>query len=100
MMATYNPGPWQRNGVRQKLGAEDCITVGADGFVIAFLPIGRRPQEQAGAIADARLIAAAPELLEACRAYLADREEAGCTADSIAVREMRAAVAKATGELQ
>lgn len=74
-MSAHTPGPWQRSGVRQKLGNEDCIRVGSDGFAIAFLPIGARPQEQAGAIADARLISAAPELLEAvklARATLAD----------------------------
>ena len=43
------------------------------------------------------LISAAPELLAACIAYLADRKEAGCTADSAAVKAMRAAIAKATG---
>jgi hypothetical protein len=47
---------------------------------------------------NARLIAAAPDLLEACMAYIADREESGCTADSAAVKAMRAAIAKATGE--
>ena len=38
------------------------------------------------------------ELLEACIAYMADRAEAGCVADSAAVKRMRAAIAKATGE--
>lgn len=61
----FTPGPWQRSGVRNKLGEHDCLAVGPDGFSIAFLPIGARPGEQAGAIADARLIAAAPELYEA-----------------------------------
>jgi hypothetical protein len=37
------------------------------------------------------------EMLAACRAYIADREEAGCTADSTAVKAMRAAIAKAEG---
>lgn len=95
--AKHTPGPWQQSGVRQKLGNEDCIRVGPDGFAVAFLPIGRRPHEQAGAIADARLIAAAPELLEACVAYFADRAAAGCTAETAAVKRMRAAMAKAGG---
>jgi hypothetical protein len=46
--------------------------------------------------ANARLIAAAPDLLAACSAYLADQAEARCTADSAAVKSMRAAVARAT----
>ena len=48
--------------------------------------------------ADARLIAAAPDLLEACVAYLADRAEAGCTSDPASVKAMRAAIQRATGE--
>jgi len=55
-MTDHTPIPWMRSGVRQYLGDEDCIKVGPDGFWIAFLPIGRRPQEQAGAIADANFI--------------------------------------------
>lgn len=46
-------------------------------------------------IEDANLIVAAPKLLAAARAYLADRAEAGCVADSAAVRSLRAAVAEA-----
>ncbi len=52
------PGPWQRSGVRQKLGDEDCLMVGPDGFNIAALPIGRRPNEHASAFCDAAHIAA------------------------------------------
>lgn len=50
--------------------------------------------------ANARLIAAAPALFAACSAYLADRDEAGCMADSNAVQAMRAALAKAQGASQ
>jgi len=48
-------------------------------------------------VANARLIAAAPELLEACQRYIAEREEIGLSCDSAAVRGIRAAIAKATG---
>lgn len=65
--AKHTPGPWQRSGVRVHLGVEDCLQVGPDGFAIAFLPIGARPMDQAGAIADANLIAAAPDLLRALK---------------------------------
>jgi hypothetical protein len=95
MSAQHTPGPWQRSGVRIKLGAEDCLQVGPDGFAIAFLPIGNRPMEQAGAIADARLIAAAPELLEALRLLLAFADRNGIDGDDY--RLARAAIAKATG---
>lgn len=67
-MSKHTPGPWQVSGVRVRLGEHSCQAVGPDGFSIAFLPIGRRPDELAGALADARLIAAAPLLLEALKA--------------------------------
>lgn len=63
--------PWMRSGVRQKLGDEDCLRIGPDGFALAFLPIGARPHEQAGAIADADYIVALhnafPDLAQALR---------------------------------
>ena len=52
------PGPWQRSGVRQKLGVEDCIMVGPDRFLIVALPIGKNPGEHAGAFLYAGYIAA------------------------------------------
>lgn len=89
----HTKGPWQRSGVRVKLGHEDCLQVGPDGFAIAFLPIGNRPNEQAGAIADACLIAAAPELLEA----LQECVKAWHEEDRVkAWEKARAAITKAT----
>lgn len=86
------PGPWAPVEVGQGGPADNPMPVyeirSADGHaVIAEFVDGW----------NAPLLAAAPELLEACTAYLADRAEAGCTADSAAVRRMRAAIAKATG---
>ena len=52
------PGPWIRSGCRRKMGDEDCIMVGPDGFLIAALPIGQ-PRDHAGAFNDAAFIAAA-----------------------------------------
>lgn len=63
-MSAHTPGPWQVFGVRRRLGTEDCQQVGPDSCAIAFLPIGR---DLPGALADARLIAAAPDLLRALR---------------------------------
>ena len=57
--AKATPGPWQRSGVRVKLGIEDCIAVGPDTFNIAMLPTGSRPEEHAGAFKDAGFIALA-----------------------------------------
>ena len=52
------PGPWIRSGCRRKMGDEDCIMVGPDGFLMAALPIGQ-PRDHAGAFNDAAFIAAA-----------------------------------------
>lgn len=92
--AKHTPGPWQRSGVRVKLGAEDCLQVGPDGFPVAFLPIGKSATDHAGAIADARLIAAAPELLEAAQEALMELRR---VSPSLASPKLRAAIAKATG---
>jgi hypothetical protein len=58
-------------------------------------------------IPDPRLIAAAPELLDACRCALADLEglaETDCFSTDdpayLTMQELRAAIAKATGEAQ
>lgn len=95
LAAKHTPGPWQRSGTRVKLGAEDCLAVGPDGYSVALVPIGRTDKDHAGAMADARLIAAAPELLQAAKAVafsngfdaaLPEKKEA-----------LLAAIAKATG---
>ena len=99
-MIAPTPGPWQRSGVRRKLGNEDCIVVGPDSFAIAFLPIGRRPQEQAGAIADACLISAAPDLLVALIGLgeaMRDFDGADARLIQLAALAGRAAIAKAQG---
>lgn len=53
------------------------------------------------ALANARLIAAAPELLDACRCALADLEGLELDGDdcpaALTIKELRAAIAKATG---
>jgi hypothetical protein len=64
----WTPGPWARSGVRAKLGVEDCLRVGPDGFPVVFVPIGRTHKDHAGAMADAALIAEAPVMAEALEA--------------------------------
>lgn len=77
-----SPGPWIRSGCRRKMGDEDCIMVGPDGFLIAALPIGQ-PRDHAGAFKDAAFIAAANpaavlKLIEAARPTAGgDEGEAG-----------------------
>ncbi len=99
-MTTGTKGPWQVFGVRRRLGEEDCQQVGPDGYAIAFLPIGR---DLAGCLADARLIAAAPDLLEALTVLVEEkadymrRNNLGDPEREPATKKARAAIAKATG---
>lgn len=94
MSAQHTPGPWTLNkGNRKPIIGFDVKDGGP------LLPIVPEVHGHSAAEAkrNARLISAAPDLLEACIAYMRDRTDAGCTADSAAVKRMRAAIAKATG---
>lgn len=66
------------------------VGIGMDGEkAVQFVHIGE---------ADARLISAAPELLEACQALIAYCDKNPPMGDSLwSVQQMRAAIAKATG---
>jgi hypothetical protein len=46
--------PWQRSGLRKRLGDEDCFTIGPDSVAVAFLPIGR--DGHAAALRDADVL--------------------------------------------
>jgi hypothetical protein len=87
------PGPWiWGDDYRGLYGA------GPDNEVLCYagyegMWLTHGPAREANAL----LLAAAPDLLEACVAYIADREEAGCTMESASVKRMRAAIARATG---
>lgn len=102
MSARHTPGPWMWTGnmlhpVERDPKLSDVHSIldadGGYGF-LASKPTATLAELNA----DRALIAAAPDLLEACVAYLADRAEAGCTADSAAVKAMRAAIQRATRE--
>jgi len=104
-MSKHTPGPWASNkyttSVSVPLKAIDCERI---GFSIVFVN-GHREKEAA---ANARLIAAAPELLEVVQKFVAwseaERDPSGTTfwqrvemcreVDALA----HAAIAKATGE--
>lgn len=70
------PGPWIRSGVRRKIHDQDCLMVGPDGFMIAAIPVGRRPNEHAGAFRDAGFIAACdPQtILSLCKDWMRMKE--------------------------
>jgi hypothetical protein len=85
--ASHTPGPWHsgkskvNHYVATRCGDVVCRLEGS-----AISPIDAR------VAADARLIAAAPDLLEALRSMLEDDDH------DEAKRKARAAIAKATGE--
>lgn len=79
-MSKHTPGPWPT-----RESATHITVTNASGDAV-FHDDKRIP----GVMADARLIAAAPELLEACKAALSD--------DQPYIEKCRAAITKATGE--
>lgn len=98
MSAMYTPGPW-RLGTP---GPNGCYTVGNEhGLMTAMVAHSINHKEQAEqAVADAHLIAAAPELFEALEQMIA-----ACSAHpfpNLPVQRpliaARAAIAKARGE--
>lgn len=101
MNAKFTPGPWEcRRAVLGLSGdygikAPNCENILAEVFS-EFRTKG--VDDQTAALANARLIAAAPELLGACRAvlnwYEVDSSEFN---REMAIAAVRAAIAKATG---
>mgnify|MGYP001544477645 CR=1 FL=1 len=103
-MSGHTPGPWRFYTEPQPNG---CPIVGAKGLMVAMLAHSIHQQDQRDtAIANGRLVAAAPELLEALQAILpfipiTSAKEGGASAYSENVRaadKVRYAIAKATGE--
>lgn len=101
-MSQHTPGPWQIQG-------EEIHS--AEYVLGAVYGIDDYSEEDTEADANARLIAAAPELLQACqeliRAYVEEyilREEVGLgdeemeMAQARAARQARTAIAKARGQ--
>lgn len=95
-MEKHTPGPWKQETLGAQLHAVKICgnnarrIVPAGGPALAYLPEGREDIQEANAL----LMAAAPELLEACEA---------CwpliAAQSLAGDLLRAAIAKATGKV-
>lgn len=89
------PGPWRVE--QERIAPDDIrfdVVAGLSGEVLVACP----PSE-----ADARLIAAAPDMLAALKALWADRDvrqsdQAACKRLYEAWRALRAAIAKAEGE--
>ena len=97
-MSKHTQGPWAVRGIptgQRYIGPSQDGGAPSVALVLARVNV---PDERLAA--DARLIAAAPELLEAL--LVADRTfaENGLLACHAARQEIRAAIAKATGEQQ
>lgn len=85
-MSKHTPGPWFINGT---LGHAVCV--------VAQVRIAADKLPDSNTDADSRLIAAAPDLLEALK--LADAMLSGANMNEKTVEQkVRAAIAKATGE--
>ena len=96
MTTKHTPGPWEKadgtdgitRGIRGWHGPEMVNVINWNGISRATSVTGQ---------ANARLIAAAPDLLEALQ-WVVLRTEEGGYPDGKCLEEARAAIAKATGE--
>ena len=95
---THTPGPWSIVpifGLCNVTGADDRSICSTGGYSNNVLDSGAVRAENE---ANARLVAAAPELLAACQAFV-DRFDGGSRADTDYVADMmRTAIIKAIGE--
>ena len=98
-MSAHTPGPWE-------VGEQDCLNaldIVAEGTVIASVQTEQEiPEGECQERANARLIAAAPQLLSALINALVFMGRAGANADTKhplrpAWEDARAAIAKAEG---
>jgi len=97
----HTPGPWEAI-----LGESSPVKIVADGSVVGYAVYGPRSnvdlQHEGGvptAEANALLIAAAPEFLEACREFCEVQNRDRFAVPLYLLQKMRAAIKKATGEV-
>lgn len=88
--AKHAPGPWKAQGL--------AIVASDRSFVGRVYPWCADPQDAECAKANARLIAAAPELLEALEEIVSAADGDGWSQLDADLRKARAAIAKAKGE--
>ena len=99
-MSTFTPGPWfvrsEDDGREPRVFITRAFGDGPPRFYIAFIPDAGQGVKES--YANARLIAAAPELLKELQtavAWIEDDSEYRPTADEI-LPQLRAAIAEAT----
>lgn len=69
MVSGHTPGPWSVDTTKITLAIRSTAAKGGERYRVASLGIGRRTPDAVD-VANARLIAAAPDLLAACKALL------------------------------
>ena len=96
MTDKFTPGPWKAECIGKHWNNPDI-----ENWIITYTDDGERIVDHVYEAADAHLIAAAPDLLQALEAMLdADRayEYGGYTESELAaIKQSRAAIAKARG---
>lgn len=102
-MSKHTPGPWtieRRADDGHRSGAQLGIIRGPKKSQwIADVGLLHENDDRGGSLANAHLIAAAPELLEACIAALDEYEANDCDPEWCpAMNALRTAIAKATGK--
>lgn len=104
--AAHTPGPWRISSVRTRESGEPVLQICADGKCYAMVFYSdKTPAQHAASYADARLIAAAPDMLAALTALLERHWQLVMCGDcgnwdvetEKEVIAARAAIAKATG---
>jgi len=105
-MSKHTPGPWSYRKVPRKqeweINTGRCPNLGHESWTGMAVVFGCDDDPKMGKVvgeANARLIAAAPDLLEACKAMVS-AQHAGPITDEmmLAWKQARAAMDKATGE--
>lgn len=93
----HTPGPWQYSFE----GGTVAFIVEADGTTVAKISTTENSTAHSALPANARLIAAAPDMLEALEAIvksLADHDDEGMIEHAQQMIDARAAIAKAKGK--
>jgi len=74
MTDKFTPGPWQMSGARQRINGSNTTfhVIGPDavGWIAAVPYSDKTPEEHTASLADAHLIAAAPDMAGALEAVL------------------------------
>lgn len=110
----HTPGPWEVGGPYPGVSVIVCVDGGRGGpdpepptyEPIAILDQRKNGEQSKQALVDARLIAAAPELLAACKALLDKGPDCGCEAEGhvcgwpTVKQQAAAAIAKAEGTVK